>query len=68
MSIEDRVRQLNGSSFTKKSYSVEEVMQMLDVARQTVYKLIKQGCFQAVMIENGYRIMKDSFDKWLDNE
>lgn len=68
MSIEDRVRQLNGNSFTKKSYSVEEVMQMLDVARQTVYKLIKQGCFQAVMLENGYRIMKDSFDKWLDTE
>lgn len=31
-------------------------------------KLIKQGCFQAVMLETGYRIIKTSFDKWLDNE
>ena len=54
MSIEDRVRELNGGTYTKKSYSVD--------------KLIKQGCFQAVMLETGYRIIKTSFDKWLDNE
>lgn len=40
----------------------------LGITRQTVYKLIKQGCFQAVMLETGYRIIKTSFDKWLDNE
>lgn len=28
----------------------------------------KQGCFQAIMLETGYRIIKSSFDKWLDNE
>lgn len=49
-------------------YSVEEVQDILGITRQTVYKLIKQGCFQAIMLENGYRIMKSSFDKWLDNE
>lgn len=26
------------------------------------------NCFQAVMLETGYRIIKTSFDKWLDNE
>lgn len=49
-------------------YSVEEVQSILGITRQTVYKLIKQGCFQAVMLETGYRIIKTSFDKWLDNE
>ena len=68
MSIEERVRELNGGTYTKKSYSVEEVQAILGITRQTVYKLIKQGCFQAVMLETGYRIIKTSFDKWLDNE
>lgn len=68
MSIEDKVRKLNGGTFSKKSYSVEEVQYILGITRQTVYKLNKQGCFQAIMLENGYRITKSSFDKWLDNE
>ena len=68
MSIEDKVRKLNCGTFSKKSYSVEEVQDILGITRQTVYKLIKQGCFQAIMLENGYRITKSSFDKWLDNE
>ena len=62
MSIEERVRELNGGTY------VEEVQAILGITRQTVYKLIKQGCFQAVMLETGYRIIKTSFDKWLDNE
>ena len=41
---------------------------MLGIARQTVYKLINQGCFKAVKVEKGYRIVKSSFDKWLDYE
>lgn len=40
MSIEDRVRELNGGTYTKKSYSVEEVQSILGITRQTVYKLI----------------------------
>ena len=70
MSIEfvERVRKLNKQVFNKGSYSVEEVCEMLSVARQTVYKLINQGCFKAVKVEKGYRIVKSSFDKWLDNE
>ncbi len=56
MSIEDKVRKLNGGTFSKKSYSVEEVQDILGITRQTVYKLIKQGCFQAIMLENGYFI------------
>ena len=68
MSIEDRVRELNGSTYAKKSYSVEEVQAILGITRQTVYKLIKQGCFQAVMLETGYRIIKTSIEKWMENK
>lgn len=68
MSIEERVKQFNEKDCTKKSYSVDEVVLMLGVARQTVYKLIKQGCFEAIILDGTYRIKKDSFDHWLDNE
>lgn len=70
MSIEfdERVRKLNRQIFNKGSYSVEEVCEILGITRQTVYKLINQGCFKAVKVEKGYRIVKSSFDKWLDNE
>ena len=52
----------------KRSYSLEEVTSMLGVCRQTVYKLIKRGCFKAVMVDHHYRIIKSSFDSWLDGE
>ncbi len=68
MLIEDRVKEFNESTFVKKSYSVEEVAQILGVIRQTVYKLINDKCFKAVKVGNQYRIIKESFDKWLDNE
>ncbi len=68
MLIEDRVKEFNESTFVKKSYSVEEVAQILGVIRQTVYKLINDKCFKVVKVGNQYRIIKESFDKWLDNE
>ena len=68
MSIEAKVKELNGGTVKKKSYTVEEVTQILGVIRQTVYKLIDSGCFKAVKVDKGYRIVKSSLDKWLDNE
>lgn len=68
MSIEERAKQLNRGTFEKRSYSVDEVSEILGITRQTVYKLINQGCFKAIIVERGYRIIKKSFDEWLDNE
>lgn len=36
MSIEDRVRELNGGTYTKKSYSVEEVQSILVLCQEKV--------------------------------
>lgn len=66
MSIEERAKNLYNENSVKRSYSVEEVMQILGVVRQTVYKLINRGYFKAVRIDKSYRIIKSSFDKWLD--
>lgn len=69
MSIDSRIRALNQDvSFNKKSYTVQEVIQILGTTRQSIYKLIDEGCFRAVKVENGYRIYKNSFDEWLEGK
>lgn len=69
MSIESKIRAINQVvPFNKKSYTVQEVIQILVTTRQSIYKLIDEGCFRAVKVENGYRIYKDSFDEWLDGK
>ena len=68
MSIEDRVRELKRRYIYKKELFRRGSSVNLGYYPTDVYKLIKQGCFQAVMLETGYRIIKTSFDKWLDNE
>ena len=69
MSIESKIRAINQVvPFNKKSYTVQEVIQILGTTRQSIYKLIDEGCFRAVKVENGYRIYKDSFDEWLDGK
>lgn len=52
----------------KMSYSVREVADILEVTRQTVYKLIKAKEFPAIQFDKTYRIPKWDFDKWLDGE
>ena len=69
MSIESKIRAINQvAPLNKKRYTVQEVIQILGTTRQSIYKLIDEGCFRAVKVENGYRIYKDSFDEWLDGK
>lgn len=68
MSIDNQIIKMNRGKFQKYSYSIKDVSIMLDVTRQTVYKLLKEDLFKFVKIKNEYRIDKSSFDKWLDNE
>lgn len=68
--LEERIAKLNGASKAapnKRSYKVSEIQQILGVSRPTVYKMIKQNKFQCVRLNSGIRILKDSFDIWLDN-
>jgi len=50
----------------KRSYSVAEIQQILGVSRPTAYNLIKQNLFQSVHMGGSIRIIKASFDAWLD--
>lgn len=67
--FEERIAELNGASQAapnKKSYSVAEIQQILGISRPTVYNLIKQNVFQSVRLNGSIRIIKSSFDAWLD--
>lgn len=66
--IEKRVELFNAPASAKKTYSVDEASKVLECSRQLVYKLIKTGCFKTIKVDNQYRIIKSSFDEWLDNE
>ena len=51
----------------KRAYSVDDIMEILDISRSSAYILIKKNLFRSVKIGNQLRITKVSFDKWLDN-
>lgn len=68
--FEEQIAKMNGASQTaptKKSYTVAEIQQILGISRPTAYKLVKQEKFQSVRLNNGIRIVKSSFDAWLNS-
>lgn len=50
----------------KQVYSVNDIMTILDISKNTAYDLVKQEDFPAIRIKNIIRIPKNSFEKWLD--
>jgi excisionase family DNA binding protein len=51
----------------RKTYTVEEIAQILGIGRTSAYSLVKEGHFKSVRIGNAIRISKRSFDEWLDS-
>ena len=50
----------------KKCYTVDDIMEILNVGRKAVYSLIHRKAFPAIRIAGvGYRVPKDSFSAWL---
>ena len=72
--LEDRVAALNSniaappnSGFEKRTYTVDEIQDILGIGRNAAYTLVKSGVFHSVRIGGTIRISKKSFDEWLDN-
>lgn len=73
--MEQRIAELNARNTEKapvfdsekRTYSVGDIMSILDISRSSAYILIKKNFFRSVKIGNQLRISKASFDKWLDN-
>ncbi|HIV86865.1 MAG TPA: helix-turn-helix domain-containing protein [Candidatus Pygmaiobacter gallistercoris] len=49
-----------------RTYTVDEVAQMLGVSASQAYRLVREGLFKSVRIGNAIRIPKRSFDQWLE--
>ncbi len=73
--LEQRIAELNSSTSAptavsddkeKRTYSIEEIQQILDISRSTAYLLIKRKLFKSVKVGKQIRISKRSFDEWLD--
>ena len=52
----------------KRTYTVDEIQDILEIGRTAAYKLVKQNLFRSVRIGGSIRISKKSFDAWLDSQ
>ncbi len=50
----------------KKTYTVAEIAEILNIGRTSAYNLVKENHFKVVKIGASIRISKKSFDDWLD--
>lgn len=51
----------------RRTYTVEDIAQILGIGRTSAYILVKEGHFKIVRIGNAIRVSKRSFDEWLDS-
>lgn len=52
--------------FDKRTYTVDEIQDILGIGRSSAYNLVKKNLFHSVRIGGTIRISKKSFDAWLD--
>lgn len=70
--FEEKIKELNQmlenkqESFDKRTYTVDEIQDILSISKPSTYNLVKQGLFRSVRIGGSIRISKRSFDEWLD--
>jgi len=51
----------------KRTYSVNEIMDILNIGRNKAYELCNSEAFHIVRVGRIIRVSKASFDLWLDN-
>lgn len=65
------VEEMNTMSRTnseKRTYSVQEIAEILQISRSMAYNLCKQSLFKTVKVGKYVRVSKPSFDDWLDSK
>ena len=58
----------NAVQFDKRTYTVDEIQDILSISKPSAYNLVKSGLFRYVRIGGSIRISKKSFDEWLDQQ
>lgn len=56
------------NQFDKRTYTVDEIQDILGISRTSAYNLVKKDRFRCVRIGGTIRISKKSFDEWLDQQ
>lgn len=51
----------------KKTYSVQEIAEILQISKTKAYELCKNPDFRIIRLGRTIRVSKASFDAWLDN-
>ena len=51
----------------KRTYSVSEIAEILQISKSMAYELCKKALFKTVKVGKYVRISKPSFDDWLDS-
>ena len=51
----------------KRTYSVAEIMEILEIGRNKAYELCNSNAFRTIRIGKTIRVSKSSFDQWLDD-
>ena len=58
----------NAVQFDKRTYTVDEIQDILGISRTSAYNLVKKKAFHSVRIGGSIRSSKKSFDEWLDRK
>lgn len=72
--FEDKILKMNEDTdnifgtYEKRTYTVEEIQNILGIGRNAAYNLVKAEVFHSVRIGGNIRISKRSFDAWLDGK
>lgn len=73
--FEERIAELNKKNENalvddrdagKRTYTVDEIQDILEISRTAAYNLVKKNLFRSVRVGGHIRISKKSFDEWLD--
>ena len=59
---------VQSEGFDKRTYTVDETQDILEISRSSAYNLVKKNLFRSVRIGGHIRISKKSFDEWLDTQ
>lgn len=51
----------------KRTYSVQEIADILQISKSMAYALCKEALFKTVKVGKYVRVSKPSFDAWLDS-
>lgn len=51
----------------RRTYTVDEIAAMLGIGRATAYQLVREQHFRSIRIGNTIRVLKLSFEEWLEN-